>query len=75
MIWLYMTLVFTCTANVVLLWRRHSRYRSLAVVALLLAVLALVGGLSIGFLIAPPALLLSIVAVAMELSASNRASS
>lgn len=71
-IWLYLTLVLTCAANVFLLWKLRSRYRLLAVVALVLAVLALLGGLSIGFLIAPPALLLSTVAVAMQLSESRR---
>lgn len=72
MIWLYMTLVCTCAANVVLLLRRRSRYRSLAVVALVLAVLALLTGLSIGFLIAPVALVISTVAVDMQLSESSR---
>lgn len=72
MVWLYDTLVFTCAANVVLLWRRRSRYRSLAVVALVLAVLALLGGLSIGWLIAPVALVISTVAVGMQVAESSR---
>jgi hypothetical protein len=44
----------------------------LAVVALVLAVLALLGGLSIGWLIAPVALVISTVAVGMQVAESSR---
>ena len=71
MIWLYLTLVFTCTVNVGLLWARRSRFAFLALVALVLAVLALLGGLSIGFLIAPAALLVSTLAIALQLRANR----
>lgn len=72
MIWLYIALVLTCGANVALLWKSRSRYRPLAVVALLLAILALMGGFSIGFLIAPVALLLSSTAIGMQLLHGSR---
>jgi len=71
LVWLYITLVFTCAANAALLWRRHSRYRGLSVVALLLAALALASGLSIGFLIAPVALALSTIAIGLQISRSS----
>jgi len=67
MLWWLMTLVFTCVANVVFLGRRRSRYRALAVVGLVIAVLALIGGMSIGYAIAPSAALISAVALAMHL--------
>jgi hypothetical protein len=70
-IWLYMTLVVSCTAIVGLLRARRSRFVSVAVVALVLAVIAFLGGLSIGYLVAPVALLLSTLAVGLHLRANH----
>lgn len=71
MIWLYLTLVLTCAVTVYLLWTRRSRFVVVALVALALAAIAFAGGLSIGFLIAPAALLLQTVAVTLHLREAN----
>ena len=72
MIWLYLALVLTCAVTVYLLWTRRSRFVVVALAALALAAIALAGGLSIGFLIAPVALLLQTVAVALHLRETDR---
>jgi hypothetical protein len=53
--------------TVYLLWERRSRFTFLAATALVLAGAALAGGLSIGYLLAPAALLLQTIAVAAHL--------
>lgn len=71
MIWLYGMLVLTSAATVYLLSTRRSRFLFVAVLALALAIVALAGGFSIGYLIAPAALLLQTVALAAHIRASE----
>ena len=67
MIWSYLMLIATSAWSTYLLWARRSRFVGVAVAALVLAILAYLTGLSIGFLIAPAALLLQTTALALHL--------
>jgi hypothetical protein len=63
MLLLFLTLVLGCAAITVALWTRRSPYVWLGAAATATSVLAVISGFTIGYLIAPIAMLLLTIAV------------